>query len=83
MKDYQPKDKHFTSLEEIEMLSEKLGLKNLTDDEVSAKRDEVVMYYHNLKKNETDKEKAWDYTTAMMSVTAAIDYVKNHRGMEV
>lgn len=83
LKDYQPKDKHFTSFEEVDMISEKLGLKDLTDDEVKAKRDAVVMYYHNLKKNETDKEKVWDYTTAMMSVTAAIDYIKTQRGMEV
>lgn len=83
LKDYQPKDEHFTSFEEIAMISEKLGLEGMSDEQVQEKRNEVVMFYHNLKKNEADREKAWNYSTAMMSVTAAIDYVKTQRGMEV
>ena len=83
LKDYQPKDEHFTSFEEIAMISEKLGLEGMSDEQVQEKRNEVVMFYHNLKKNEADREKSWNYSTAMMSVTTAIDYVKTQRGMEV
>ncbi len=83
LKDYQPKDKHFTSFEEIDMISEKLGLAGLSNDKLQEKRNDVVRFYHALKVNETDKDKVWSYTTAMMSVTAAIDYIKIQRGIEV
>lgn len=83
LKDYQPKDEHFTSFEEIAMISEKLGLAGLDNEQIQEKRNQVVMFYHNLKKAETDRNKVWDLSIAMMSVTAAIDYIKSKRGMEV
>lgn len=83
LKDYKPADDHFTSNEEMEMLTEKLNLENLTDEELQERRDDVVKYYHDLKVNEKDRNKAWDYTTAMMSVTAVIDHHKYNRGMEI
>lgn len=83
LKDYMPENEHFTSFKEIDMISEKLGLGELTDEQLSWKRNQVVLYYSNLKREEPDKDKAWKMTTAMMSVTAAIDYIKSKRGMEV
>lgn len=88
MKDYQPKDKHITSEEEIKMIAEKLGLDVLTNEQLQAKRDDVVEFFSSLddKVNWEDpeqRESAYNRHTALMSITAVIDHFKWNRGMEV
>lgn len=77
LKGYMPKDKHFTSFDEIETIEEKLSLHGKTADEVHTIRNTVVLFYDNLRDNEFDnngRSEIWyDYMTAMQSVTAAID----------
>ena len=83
LKGYMPKDEQFTSDFEMEMIAKCLDLRKLSNEELQEKRNEVVRFYSELKKAETDREKSWDYTTAMMSVTAVIDHFKYQRGMGV
>ena len=86
LKDYQPKDKHFTSEEEIKMISEKLCLAGLTNEQLKDKRDEVVLFYDKLIEDAImagDHEKRWNLSDGLMSVTAVIDNFKYNRGMEV
>lgn len=61
---YTPKDKHFTSFEEIEQIKNVLGLSDqMGREEIRAVRNSVVRYYSGK-----------DRSLSMMSVTAAIDY---------
>lgn len=88
LKEYQPKDKHFTSDEEIKMIADKLGLVGLTNEQLQAKRDEVVEFFSSLEdtvnwEDPKQRENAYNWTTALMSVTAVIDHFKWNRGMEV
>lgn len=83
LKDYKPKDEHFTNEFEVKEITDSLGLENMTNEELQEKRNDVVRFYHDLKLNESDPDKRWDYSTAMMSVTAVIDSHKWNRGMEI
>ena len=86
LKDYQPKDKHFTSEEEIKMIAEKLDLAGLTNEQLKDKRDEIVLFYDKLIEDAImagDHEKRWNLSDGLMSVTAVIDHFKYNRGMEV
>lgn len=86
LEDYKPKNEHFTSQEEIDMLTEKLGLDKMSNEELQQTRDEVVRFFHyrilDAIKAE-DSNKRWDLSQSMMSVTAVIDYCKVNKGMEV
>lgn len=82
--DYMPADEHFTSQSEMDLIALNLGLECLTNEQLQEKRNEVVRFYHDLKvKNQEDRNKVWDLSTALMSVTAVIDHYKWNRGMEV
>ena len=84
LEDYRPEDEHFTSQHEMDLIALNLGLEGLTNEQLQEKRNEVVRFYHELKvKNQEDRDKVWDLSTAMMSVTAVIDHHKYNRGMEV
>ena len=90
---YKPADEHFTSNEEIELVTNRLGLRDLNESETNSLRNRVVSIYRNAMDKEIKydengdfagrTEKYWDYSTAMQSVTAVIDYVKVRKGMEV
>lgn len=77
LKGYMPEDKYFTSFDEIETIEKTLELKGKTFDEVQAIRNTVVLYYDYLMENECETngrtDAWWNFNTAMMSVTAAID----------
>ena len=86
LKDYMPKDKHFTDEFEIKEIADNLQLKSLTNEQLKEKRNEVVRFYDMLIDKAFDKgerEKGHNYCTALMSVTAVIDDFKYKRGMEV
>lgn len=90
---YTPKNRHFTSADEIALITETLGLKALDNAGLIETRNEVVMAYHNameaeIKYDENGEyagrsEAYWKYSTAMMSVTAVIDNERYGRGMSI
>ena len=67
---YRPKDDMITSIEECELVIEKLGLSNLSLRSLCECRNAVVQFYSN--KRHTNRLE--DYMTPMMSVTAVIDH---------
>lgn len=81
---YQPVDPHFTSKEEIVHIGYVLNLIDKDAATCQDIRNNVVMFYSNLMDNEImydengkyngRTEQFWNYQTAMMSITAAIDY---------
>ena len=86
--DYKPEDRHFTSQAEMDMIALNLGLAGMTDEEIKAKRNEVVEFYSSLDEkvdwnSMEERELAYNRHEGMMSVTAAIDHYKWNRGMEV
>ena len=71
---YRPEDAHWTSVKEIENITNALGLNNLSGRELIAMRNAVVEYYSNRIELETqDHEKQMRWMTSMQSVTAVID----------
>lgn len=73
LKEYSPKEKHFTSLEEIRLVEDKLNISNYRDN-LRALRNSVVQFYDELiDENPNDKSMLYDYMESMMSVTAVID----------
>lgn len=86
LKGYAPKNRMFTSEEEICLIADKLNLSNLTYEESVNTRNEVVRFYDNLMdaeiiynehgeyKGRTDK--FWELVNSMNSVTTVIDYYK-------
>ena len=80
---YVPKDNMFTSKEEIKLISETLGLNNMTYHDSLHFRNDVVKYYSGLMESEIILEdevykgrtdKFYDYMRAMQSVTTVIDH---------
>ena len=78
LKNYQPKDKFFTSWEEVDLIKEKLELEGMDADQLCEIRDEVVEYYEGLRDKlfDTDREKFYDMMESIQSVTAVIDHQK-------
>lgn len=76
LESYMPKDRHFTSAEEIAKVSEELMLNSLKGmtEELRAVRNSVVKFYSD-KMEDCDSETRWNLSTSMMSVTAVIDSV--------
>ena len=84
LRNYTPKSNMFTSKEEIELISNELGLDDHTTEDFPLLRNEVVeLYTELLDKNiiVDDKgeyvgrtEKYWSLLNAMQSVTAVIDH---------
>lgn len=83
---YKPKNRMFTSDNEIELISETLNLCELSFEERCNTRNEVVRYYTELMENEIiydetgeykgRTDKYWDLIQSMQSVTTVIDYYK-------
>lgn len=81
---YQPADNHFTSNDEIIMIGRFFNLININSEDRKEIRNNVVKFYDHLMDNEImydengkyngRTDQYWKYSTAMMSVTAAIDY---------
>lgn len=89
LKNYHPADEMFTSFDEIKEIENKLELGNSNVDHVRAKRNAVVVFYHQLRDEEFASngrrysDAMWNYNTALMSVTAAIDNFLIQNGSEV
>ena len=78
IKDYRPKDRHFTSNEEIDYIAKKLKLNGRTKESLNALRNNVVEAYDRYAGD--DREKGWDLMPWMQSVTAVIDeYIYGNR----
>lgn len=86
LNNYQPADEHMTSMDEIEMIRKTFNLDDHDRNELMIIRNSVVKFYVELMDKEImydsfgeyagRSDKYWKYNTAMMSVTAAIDYYK-------
>ena len=73
LKNYAPKNRHFTSEEEIELIKEKIGLAHyITTNDFNLLRNAVVYFYSKMMDN--DMEHRWEISNSMMSVTAVIDH---------
>lgn len=73
LRGYSPKEKHFTSLEEIRLVEDKLNIESYRD-RLRVLRNAVVQFYNDLiDEHPTDKSMVHDYMESMMSVTAVID----------
>lgn len=68
-KDYMPKDRHVTSREEIEQISNHFCLEEMNALELQNLRDFVVLFY-------TSNDNLSDKREAMYSITAVIDMFK-------
>ena len=73
LKGYTPKNKHFTSYGECEMVKKELGLLSMSAVELNGCRNAVVQFYTELLGS--PKQGSIDYMQSMMSVTAVIDNV--------
>ena len=73
--EYEPKDRSFTSGEEIEMLDKHFGLSEMSLLDLQNLRDMFVLLY-SLNRDKFS-------SNAMMSVTAVIDHFKLRKGGEV
>ena len=86
LKDYYPKNKHFTDKFEMAEIADNLGLKKASREELQQTRDNVVEFFDKLIDDAIDRgdyEKKWFHTIALSSVTAVIDHYKWNAGMEV
>ena len=73
LKGYTPKEKHFTSIEEIRLVEDNLNIANYRNN-LQALRNSVVQFYDELiDENPNDRNMTYDYMESMMSVTAIID----------
>ena len=73
LKGYSPKEKHFTSIEEIRLVEDNLNIANYRNN-LQALRNSVVEFYDELiDENPNDKNMTYAYMESMMSVTAVID----------
>ena len=75
LKGYEPKDKHFTSNEEIERLNKHFGLEGMTVYEMQNLRDMFMALYFAYRD--------WFSCHAMWSVTAVIDHYKFQKMGEI
>ena len=73
LKGYSPKEKHFTSIEEIRLVEDNLNIANYRNN-LQALRNSVVEFYDELiDENPNDRNMTYNYMESMMSVTAVID----------
>lgn len=73
LRGYSPKEKHFTSVEEIRLIEDKLNIESFRD-RLRVLRNAVIQFYNDLMdENPNDKSMVYDYMESMMSVTAVID----------
>ena len=78
LKGYSPKEKHFTSIEEIRLVEDNLNIANYKNN-LQALRNSVVEFYDELiDENPNNRNMTYAYMESMMSVTAVIDnYIYN------
>lgn len=69
LKGYMPSDRHFTIEEEIAKIREIIPA-------TQECRNAVVKFYDELFESAENREKGYDYMTAMQSVTTVIDHVR-------
>lgn len=73
LRGYSPKEKHFTSIEEIRLIEDKLNIESFRS-RLRVLRNAVIQFYNDLMdENPNDKSMVYDYMESMMSVTAVID----------
>ena len=72
LKDYSPKEEHFTSIEEIRLVENNLNIANYSNNLI-ALRNSVVLLYDELIGDGSDRERTHALMESMMSVTAVID----------
>ena len=72
LKGYSPKEKHFTSIEEIHLIEDNLNITNYGDN-IVALRNSVVQFYDELIEDGSDKDLKYTLMESMMSVTSVID----------
>ena len=73
LKGYSPKEEHFTSIEEIHLVEDKLNIAKYSDN-LRALRNSVVRFYDELiHEDPTNRNMVYAYMESMMSVTAVID----------
>ena len=72
LKGYSPKEKHFTSINEIRLVEDNLNIDNYKDNLV-ALRNSVVLFYDELIGDGLDRKLTHAFMESMMSVTAVID----------
>ena len=72
LKGYSPKEKHFTSIEEIHLVEDNLNIANYYNNLV-ALRNSVVLFYDELIGYGSDRNLTHAFMESMMSVTAVID----------
>lgn len=84
LKEYCPKDNMFTSKEEVKLVTDALGLEDMSIEELCQTRDKVVLFYLVLEDEEYKEngitDKLYSYMTAMQSVTTVIDEEEINRG---
>lgn len=90
---YTPQNKGFTSNAEIDLVSKKLNLSGMDESALQEMRNRAVKIYSDAMEKEIKydsngefagrTEKYWEYSEAMQSVTAIIDYLKVRRGVPV
>ena len=72
LKDYSPKEEHFTSIKEIRLVEDNLNIDNYSNNLV-ALRNSVVLFYDELIRDGSDRNLTHTFMESMMSVTAVID----------
>ena len=72
LKEYSPKEKHFTSIKEIRLIEDKLNVPNYRNNLV-ALRNSVVFFYDEIIGDGSDREQTHRFMESMMSVTSVID----------
>lgn len=72
LKDYSPKEEHFTSIKEIRLVEDNLNIANYSSNLI-ALRNSVVLFYDELIGDGSDRKRTHALMESLMSVTAVID----------
>ena len=72
LKDYSPKEEHFTSIKEIRLVEDNLNIANYSNN-LRALRNSVVLFYDELIGDGSDRNQTHTFMESLMSVTAVID----------
>lgn len=80
LKDYKPKTRGCTSVDEINMIKTTLDLEHASDDDVQNYRDMCVLMWEHMFEYDSD---AYGKIDSLQSITGVIDLEKLKRGMEV
>ena len=72
LKEYSPKEEHFTSIKEIRLVEDNLNIANYSNN-LGALRNSVVLFYDELIGDGSDRKRTHALMESLMSVTAVID----------